>query len=459
MQKRDLTSGSISGNLIYMALPTMFGFFAQTFYSIVDMIWIGLISPEAVAGVTIYGTIFVVVFVFNDIIGTSSISLISQSYGEGNLERTERIVEQTITFKGLIAIAAGLFMIIGLDPLVRLFTSDPSAYQAAMDYGYIRTFFLPIMFSSYTVNTAMRCIGDSKKPLYLMIVVSVLNIVLDPLLMFDVVPYVTFFGHPIKGFNMGVYGAALATVISSTVAFLLAFWILLTGKTYIKIRLKGLLRLDREIDKKLMTIGLPNGLEGFNRNIANFLLFKMIAFYGTNFLAAYGIALRLLDLCFMPMMGLNMGGSTIIGQNLGNGDLNRARKTVHATIRLGVISLVIVNILVFLFSDQLMNIFIHDEAVIKTGSQILKLIMPAMIFLAIMFGFGTAFSGSGYNKPFLYASIASRWLVLLPIAFYTTYVLKTGYVGLLAAYIISEFVDMLIIAFFYKRGTWETMRV
>ncbi len=168
MQKRDLTSGSISGNLIYMALPTMFGFFAQTFYSIVDMIWIGLISPEAVAGVTIYGTIFVVVFVFNDIIGTSSISLISQSYGEGNLERTERIVEQTITFKGLIAIAAGLFMIIGLDPLVRLFTSDPSAYQAAMDYGYIRTFFLPIMFSSYTVNTAMRCIGDSKKPLYLM---------------------------------------------------------------------------------------------------------------------------------------------------------------------------------------------------------------------------------------------------------------------------------------------------
>lgn len=292
-----------------------------------------------------------------------------------------------------------------------------------------------------------------------MIVVSVLNIVLDPLLMFDVVPYVTFFGHPIKGFNMGVYGAALATVISSTVAFLLAFWILLTGKTYIKIRLKGLLRLDREIDKKLMTIGLPNGLEGFNRNIANFLLFKMIAFYGTNFLAAYGIALRLLDLCFMPMMGLNMGGSTIIGQNLGNGDLNRARKTVHATVRLGVISLIIINILVFFFSDQLMNIFIHDEAVIKTGSQILKLIMPAMIFLAIMFGFGTAFSGSGYNKPFLYASIASRWLVLLPIAFYTTYVLKTGYVGLLAAYIISEFVDMLIIAFFYKRGTWETMRV
>lgn len=459
MQKRDLTRGSIRGNLLYMALPTMFGFFAQTFYNVVDMIWIGLISPEAVAGVTIYGTIFVVVFVFNDIIGSSSISLISQSFGEGNIERTERVIEQTITFKGIIAIAAGLFMIIGLDPLVKMFTNDPVTYQAAMDYGYIRTFFLPIMFSSYTVNTAMRCIGDSKKPLYLMIFVSILNIVLDPLLMFDVVPKVTFFGHAIHGLNLGVYGAALATVISSTVAFLLAFWILLTGKTYVKINPKGLLKLDREIDKKLITIGLPNGLEGFNRNIANFFLFKMIAFYGTNFLAAYGITLRLLDLCFMPLIGLNMGGSTIVGQNLGNDDVVRAKKTVHAAVQLGVIALTILNILVYIFSKQLMDIFIDDPQVIETGAFILKMIMPAMILLAIMFGFGTAFSGSGYNKPFLYASLASRWLVLLPVAFFSTYVLKIGYVGLLAAYLLSELVDMLIIAFFYSKGTWETMRV
>lgn len=459
MQKRDLTSGSVYGNLLYMAIPTMFGFFAQTFYGIVDMIWIGVISPEAVAGVTIYGTIFAVVFVFNDIIGTSSISLISQSYGEGNIERTERVIEQTIAFKGLIAILAGLFMIIGLEPLIGIFTKDAETYKAAMDYGYIRTFFLPIMFSSYTVNTAMRCVGDSKKPLYIMIVVSILNIVLDPILMFETIPYVTFFGMPIKGFNLGVYGAALATVISSTVAFLLAFWILLRGKTYVKINLKGLIKLDKEIDLKLMTIGLPNGIEGFNRNLANFFLFKMIAFYGTNFLAAYGIALRMLDLCFMPLIGLNMGGSTIVGQNLGKENLKRAKNTIHASAVLGLGSLLVVNIFVFFFAELLMDIFINDSEVITIGAKILRVVIPAMLFIGVMFGFGTAFSGSGYNKPFLYASLGSRWLVLLPFAFYSTYIAKWDYIGLLIAYVLSEFVNMLIILYYYKKGKWETVRV
>ena len=459
MRQRDLTQGSIYGNLIYMALPTMFGFFSQMLFNVVDMIFVGMISAEAVAGVTIYGTISVIIYVFNDIIGTSSISLISQSYGQGDLDKTARVVEQTITFKGLVALLAGGFMLIFLKPLTHFFTADAVTFKAAMDYGYIRTFFLPIMFSSYTVNTAMRCIGDSKKPLYIMIFVSILNVVLDPLLMFDTMPFITWFGTPIPGFGMGVFGAALATVISSTVAFLIAFWLLIRGKTYIKINLRNLLKLDKEIDYKLITIGLPSGFEGLNRNLANFILFKMIAFYGTPFVAAYGIVIRLVDMCFMPLMGLNMGGSAIVGQNIGANDYKRVKKTVHAAAILGVVATLIIAILAFIFAKPIVGIFIQDAEVIAIGALLIRWLIPSMIFLSVMFGFGTAFSGSGYNTPFFIASVVSRWLFLIPIGVVATYVLKTSFRGLLVAYIISEMVDMSVVLYHYKKGKWLTKRV
>ena len=450
---RDLTQGSVYGNILYMALPTMFGFFAQTLFSVVDMIYIGRISSEAIAGVTIFGTIFALVYVFNDIVGTSSISLISQSYGEKNYKRTSKVIEQTIVFKALIALIAGLVMAIILKPLIFFFTKDVITQQAALDYGYIRFFFLPIMFSSYTVNTAMRCVGDSKNPLKIMIFSAFLNIVLDPLFMFDSIN-LHFFSIP--GLGLGVFGAALATVISSTAAFLLAFYILLTGKTFVKINLRGLLKLDKEIDRKLITIGLPNGMEGLNRNIANFILFKFINHYGIIAVAAYGIVMRIVELGFMPLFGLNMGGSTIIGQNIGAKNLKRAIKSIHATVILGVGIMVFINIIAFVSGDQLMKIFTKNPEVIATGTHILKYIVPSMIFIAAMFGFGTSFSGSGYNKPFLLSSVVSRWLVLIPLAFVTTYILKTSFTGLLIAYILSEFVSLCIIYFQYKKGTWKS---
>lgn len=455
-RNRDLTRGPVYGNLLSMALPTMFGFFAQTFFSIVDMIYIGMISPEAIAGVTIYGTIFAIVYIFNDIIGTSSISMISQSYGDKNYDQTAKIIEQTIVFKGIVALAAGLLMVLMLEPLIRFFTDDPATREAALSYGYIRTFFLPVMFSSYTVNTAMRCVGDSKNPLYIMIMAAGLNIILDPLFMFD---EISVLGLSLPGLGLGVFGAALATVLSSTAAFFLAFWLLLSGRTYIRIKPKRLLRLDPTIDKGLMTIGLPNGLEGLNRNLANFILFKMIAFYGVEAVAAYGIVLRLMEMGFMPLFGLNMGGSSIVGQNLGAENMSRAEKTITATVTLGAGIMLLINIGVFFAGENLMWIFTRDPAVIDLGAMFLKFVTPAMIFLAAMFGFGTAFSGSGYNRPFLISSLLSRWLVLVPLATLSTYVLDFSIQGVLMAFLLTEFTSMATIYYYYKKGVWRRVRV
>ncbi|WP_432665633.1 MATE family efflux transporter [Wukongibacter baidiensis] len=452
--ERDLTKGSVTENLIYMAMPTMLGFIAQTLYDIVDMIWIGRISAEAVAGVTIFAAIFWMIEVLNEIIGVSSISLISQSYGKKELEKTKKAIEQTITFKAIVAIIAAIILYFSMNPLLNFFTDDLLVVKSGLSYGYIRIFFLPIFFSSFSLNTALRCIGDSKKPMYIMAISAFLNIILDPIFMFDKVPFIG-----IPGFGLGVFGAAVATVISITVACALGFWIFLSGRTNIKISIKGLFKLDKELDKKLITIGLPSGFENLLRNLSGFIVIKMIALYGTNAVAAMGIGNRLMGLIFMPLLGFSMGGSTIVGQNLGAQDVERADKTakIAAKICVGIVS--ICSIFALAFPAQIMKIFVDDRNVIDIGIPMIRIIMPGMIALGVLFGLGTVFSGSGYNLPFLVSSLISRWIVQVPLLLLVVYALKLPIEMIWISFVISEIAEMVIVVIFYVKGKWKNVRV
>lgn len=460
MKKIDLTQGSITKNLLYMSIPTMMGFFAQTLYDVVDMMWIGRISLEALAGVTIFSTIFWIVNVLNEIIGSSSVSLISQSYGEGNAEKTKRVVEQTITFKAIVATLAAIILFIVLKPLALFFDKDPVVFNSVIDYGYIRLFFLPIMFSSFTVNTALRGVGDSKRPFYLMLISSVLNIVLDPIFIFESLPInLGFIKFTLPGLGLGVFGAALATVISITIAFTIGFYILVSGKSNIKISLKGLFKLDKEIDYKLMTIGLPNGAEGFMRNMSNFVVMKFIAHYGSVAIAASGIGMRFMGLLFMPLIGLSMGGGTIVGQNIGVNQIDRADKTAKTAALLGASIVSVTGILTFLYHDVIMRMFTNDPEVIAVGGPMLKVFVIATLLLGVLFGLSSVFSGSGYNTPFFISSSIGRWVFAIPFAFITIFVLKLDIIFLWLSYLVGDAAELIVILYFYQKGKWRTKKV
>ncbi|WBW97154.1 MATE family efflux transporter [Oceanirhabdus sp. W0125-5] len=451
---RNLLEGSISKNLFLMAAPTMLGFMFQMFYDLVDMIWIGKISAEAVAGVTIFSTMFWIVNVLNEIIGTSSISLISQSYGKGDEDRTSLCIEQTLTFKALVAVIAGIIFSIILRPLLGFFTDDPAVSQAALSYGYIRIFFLPIMFSSYTVNTAFRCVGDSLKPMIIMIISAFLNIILDPIFIFDVIP-----GTSIPGFGLGVFGAALATVISITISFLIAFAFVLSNKTKVKIKVKRLFKLNSEIDKKLITIGLPNGVEGLVRNLVGIVTLKFITLYGTAAVAAMGIGNRIFGFAFMPLLGLSMGSSTIVGQCLGAENSERAKATAKYAAVYGASLMILVSIIAFIFPERIMGIFINEPEVIKIGIPMMRIITPGLILAGVVMGYGSVFSGSGYNAPYLISSVVGRWIVQIPMMILVVIILKLPIEWVCMTYIAADFGEMMVILTAYKRGKWERKRV
>jgi putative MATE family efflux protein len=453
--ERDLTQGSIVKNILYMSVPTMMGFIAQTLYDLVDMAWIGRISSDAVAAVTILTSIFWLVEVLNEIIGTSSVSLISQNFGAGNYKQTKICIEQTLTFKMLVSLIAMVLLVVFMKPLIGFFSQEETVKKAALDYGYLRIFFLPIMFSTFSINTALRCIGDSKRPMILMFVTSVINIVLDPVLMFDTIPILG-----IPGFGLGVFGAALATVISMSVGFVVGLIMIFNLKNKaIRPTVKGIFTLNAKIDKKLITIGLPTGIEVLFRQIAQITILKVVTVFGTVAVAALGIQQRLAGFFIMPLIGLLMGGSTIVGQNMGAEKMGRAEKTTHYAAVLGGIIMSVVTVFVLFFPEQIMGIFVNDPKVIEVGVPMLRIITPSYILLAVAFGWATGFSGAGYNMPFLISAIVARWCVQIPFMFFTIYQMKLPIHYIWISFALSEAAEFAVMCIIYFRGKWKHKRV
>jgi len=457
--RRDLTKGSVLGNLVAMSIPTMFGSLGQTLYDVVDLIWVGRISSQAVAGVSLFSAIFWLVEVLNEVIGMSSVALITQSYGSGDRARTERVIEQTIAFKGLVAVVAAILLYVGLEPLVRIFTSDPEVVRSALDYGRIRVFFLPVFFATYSCFTALRCTGDPASQMWIMLGVSALNAILDPIFMFDEIPLV---GG--RGLGLGAYGAGLATVIAMCVAFAVGFGLLASGRTRVRLSPRGLFSLDPAIDRKLLTIGLPSGGEMLARQLAGLVTTKFVAAYGTAAIAALGIGNRLGALVFMPLYGLLSGGGTIVGQSLGAEKVDRAERTARTASLLGGLAVMAIMGVAMLFPRPVMRLFVDAAETVELGAPMIRILGSSFIVVSFAIGLGCAFSGSGYNIPFFVSAIAARWGAQVPFLLASAYLLplagiRLGILGVWASFLVSDLVETGIIVAYFRRGAWKRVRV
>ncbi|MGI6433613.1 MAG: MATE family efflux transporter [Sphaerochaetaceae bacterium] len=450
----SLQRSSVNAKILRLSLPTMTGMLLQALYDLVDMFWIGFISPSAIAAATLFNTFFWMVEVLNEIVGTSSVSLISQSHGANETQKRDRISEQTLLFKFLLAVLGAVLLALLLPSLFRLFTSDEAVQRYGLDYGMIRVLFLPLFFSSYSVNTIFRCTGDAKTPMKLMIGSAVLNMIADPLLMFDTIP-----GTSIPGAGWGIKGAAIATVGSITLAFAIGFGLLLAGKSEVKLSFIGLITLDPPIAKQLFSIGAPSGAGLLLRNLSMALFLKMVALHGTEAVAVAGIGFRIYSFGFMPGWGLSMGSGIVIGHAIGKNNIEEAKRAVVLTT---VDCLLIVGVLalpIFLFPKQVLSLFMGGQQAGPIGIALMRTIAPALLFSALNSGMGAAFTGAGKNKPLLLAGIVGQWGILVPCSLLATLVFPGSTVWLWAILLIADGGELVSRFFFYRRLNWYKSRV
>jgi putative MATE family efflux protein len=277
---------------------------------------------------------------------------------------------------------------------------------------------------------------------------TILNIILDPLLIFGIGPFP----------KMGVMGAATATVTGQGVGMVVGLWILFTGKSFIRVHLRGF-RLHFDFIWRIIRIAIPGSVQGGVRSLAGLILMRIVAVYGTIAVAAYGIGLRVMLIVMMPGWALGSAAATLVGQNLGAHKPQRAEKSAWVAAGYYVLFVAVVGILFVLFPEPVIRLFNADPNVVTTGVRYLRITAVTYPFLALGITMGMSQSGAGDTFSPMVVIALSMLGIQIPLAISLPHIDGLGTDGIWLAVAIALTVQGILMTFFFVRGKWKLKRV
>ncbi|MGD9994060.1 MAG: MATE family efflux transporter [Salinivirgaceae bacterium] len=399
---RDLTIGK-EGLLIFrFALPMLLGNVFQQFYNIADSIIVGnVLGKDALASV---GASFPIIFALISLIigvGSGFGIVISQYYGAKDIAKVKRAISTMFIGLGLLSIAMSILGISISTWLFTLLDLPESLLPQATTYLNIYLLGTITMFGFTGISSVLRGLGDSKTPLVFLIVATVMNIGLD--LLFIMV------------LDMGIAGAAWATVISQTGAFITGVIYLNKTHPIIHFNLKNMV-FDWEIFRQGVRIGLPSGLQQTFVALGMMALMGIVNSFGTNVIAAYSVGSRIDSFVSLPAMAFSAALATFTGQNLGAGKDERLKKGLISTLFMASVFGIVITALIITFRTQLVGLFNSDPEVIRIGSEYLTIVNIFYLIFVLMFVMYGALRGAGATLIPMFISVLSLWLIRVPLA-------------------------------------------
>jgi putative MATE family efflux protein len=449
----DITEGNVLRNVLYMGIPSMIGFGAMTIYGLTDIYWVGRLGTAQVAAVTLFAAIAWVLGSTNQIVGTGSVALISRRYGEKDYEATRDVIRQTLLLKVTIAAIMAAIGLLIVPRVLTLMNAEPEARGYAITYASVYLYGLPFMFSSYTIYTALRGVGDAPKAMYIMLASTCLNVVLDPVFMFDRIPVPGL--ERVPGLGMGIAGAALATVLSATVAVGIGLYVLAAGRSNITVPMWRRFHPRIGVMLQILGIGGPAGLNSILRSMAHWFVTTLVATFGTVVVAAYGFAGRIMELGILFGVGLNLGVSAMVGQNLGANKKDRAHEAVVKATLLVMGITAALGAVEFAFARAIIGFFTQDAEVIATGVILVRLLAVAQIWIAMHITMSAAFWGSGDTWPPTIIAGVVEWGVQIPLILLAIHVLRATELGVWWAMFAASCVEILMTFVWFQRGHWK----
>lgn len=440
---RDLTSGNEGKLILAFTIPMLIGNVFQQLYNIVDSIIIGrYLGNEALAAV---GASFPLIFtLISMIIGvaTGTTIIIAQYYGAKNIEKVQQAIETMYLF---IFAASVLLSIVGnifSSDIFRLIDLPEEVIPQAVLYFNIYALGFVFFFGFQGTSAILRGLGDSKTPLYFLIVATLMNIGLD--LLFVVV------------FDWGIEGVAFATIISQAGAF---FSIIIYLNRFHKVIRFNMLRLrfNKEIFIKSLKIGLPTGFQQTFVAVGMLALYKVVNMFGTSVIAAYSVAMRIDSFAALPAMNFSGALSSFVGQNIGANKPERVRKGLLATLRMTTIISISVTILAWLFAEPIMQIFTTDQAVVEAGKEYLYIVSSFYILFSAMFVMNGLLRGAGDTLIPMFITLFALWVIRIPISWVLAE--RFGPQGIWWGIPIAWSIGAVFSYLYYLTGRWKTKSV
>lgn len=439
-----ITKGPILNSLLKLSLPIMIGQLIQTFYNLVDTLWVGRLGSEAVAAVSIS---FPIVFLMISLAAGLTIAgtaLISQNKGAGKDEEVDRILGQLLSFIVVLSVILALIGFVFSRQFITWMGAEAQVIGDAT--GYLRIIFvgIPFMFIFFIFSAALRGIGDTVTPMVMTLFSVILNVILDPLLIFGIGPFP----------EMGVHGAALATIISRAIAAVYALMILVSGKKNLHLKFKYL-KFDFKIIKNVVKIGIPSSVQQSMLSVSQIAMTSIVAAFGTATLAAYGIGNRIISIATMLIMGISTATTTMIGQNIGAGEKERSEKIAKVSLLLTFGVLTVLGILVFITPNQLVGVFNREVDVLLHGSSYLKITALFYGIMGVRMVVNGVFRGAGKTTTTMILSIISFIVLRIPLSYILSNSLGWEQTGIWWGIAASDAIGAIVSLSWLKSSKWS----
>lgn len=434
-----MTEGKISKKIILFALPIFLGALFQQLYNIVDSLVVGnVLGKEALAAVSSTGSlIFLIVGFINGIFVGASV-VISHYFGAEDEEKLSIAVHTTIAFGFMAGILITLVGV-GLTPFfLRLMKTPADVFGNAVTY--LRLYFaggLAIVMYNACMSI-FQAIGDSKRPLYYLIVAAIINVVLDILF--------------IAVYDFGIAGAAIATVISQFVSAFLAFVKLTRINDCYKIHIKQI-KINFNMLKRLMKMGIPTGVQNSVISFANVIVQSNINSFGSVAMAGSGSYSKLERFAFIPITSFSIALTTFIGQNLGAKKYERAKKGARFGLIAGVSLAEIIGILIWIFAPKLIGFFSSEAEVIRHGVMNARTVSLFYFLLALSHCLSGILRGAGKTSVPMYVMLISWCLIRISYITIAVRILPDIRV-VYWAYPLTWTISTIIFLIYYKKSKW-----
>ncbi len=436
---KDMTKGNESKLIFLFAFPMLLGNILQQLYNMVDSIVVGRILGEgALAAV---GVSFPIMFLLISLImgiTMGSTILIAQYYGAKDFEKIKKAIGTAYLVLFISSILISVIGIVFSESILKLLNTPPEIIPQAKAYMKIIFGGMVGLFGYNSISAILRGLGDSKTPLYFLIISTSLNVVLD--IVFIVV------------LKFGVEGVAWATVIAQTFSFIIAVIYLNRTHKVVKIKLNNL-TFDKEIFMLSLKIGLPTGVQQMLISLGMLVIQSIVNPFGTNTVAAYTAGMRVDSFGRMPLMNFSSAVSSFVGQNLGAGEVERAKKGYKSGIIMSMTISVIIYILVLFFGKQLISLFNTNSEVINIGYSYLKIVNMFYIIASVMFITSGFLRGCGDTMIPMIISVITLWFIRIPIA--KTLSSRIGTDGIWWSFPIGWTAGAILLIIYYKTGRWK----
>ena len=447
-KEQNFTSGSIRRAVFMLSVPMILEMMMESIFFLVDAYFVSSLGANAIATVGLTESVLTLVYAVAIGLSMGVTAIVARRVGEKDIDAASKTAVQAILLGVLVALLISVLGIIYPKEILALMGGDKELIADGYRYTQVLLGGNITIMLLFLINAIFRGAGDASVAMKVLIFSNLLNIILDPILIFG-------FG-PIPSF--GVQGAAIATTIGRGSAVIFQLFILFYGWSKIKVGFK-----DFVFRAKMMWNLIKVSLGGIGQFIIGtsswVFLMRIMAEFGSEVLAGYTIAIRVLMFTLMPSWGMSNAAATLVGQNLGAQQPDRAEQSVWKTSKYNAWFMVVISFVYLVFAEEIIRIFSNEVLIVEYGSLSLRIIAAGYIFYAYGMVVIQAFNGAGDTKTPTIINFFCFWVFQLPFAYLAALVFDWGAIGVFLAITIAEMLIAVIGIIWFKKGSWKEVKV